>query len=348
MPQPRRPVSRRRPRAPRLVDAPERGVALTDPEDWRLSPETLSGWGVGLITARYLRSYFPDFWAAHVAQKPLTTSRLLGVVHAFLELGAANLLAIDTGHACSLRLGVPADEIHELVDGYRDEGGILWELTYNLWHWIYQPPVEVYGLDMDVLRVEWGGGRHHLTLALLWMLRQTTWQQLGLSRSELLAVRGGRRIAALPNLHPDVPMDALADALDWCWPLDGIDLDSWTLGGLVRLVCSQTHNEFADVSSAEANEDMAWWCEGIYDEPHRLFYEREKQRGARQLRAAYDALDRRVSREPQLLEIIARSIVQAAERVTAAHQMGRTLIELTEVAGRLDAPVPTKEEICAV
>lgn len=341
MPRSRRPHARRRPHAPRLV-APARGEGLADPDDWRIGdPESRSGWRVGLAAAGYLRQYFPAFWAAHVAQKPVTTARLLGVYHAFLELGHRELLAIDLGIPCPLQLGVKPVEILKLIDGYRDEGGILHTLTHELWHWVWQPPVETYGLEADELAQGWAGGRHRLCLALLWMVRQTAWQQLGLSASQIRGFRGGRQVVLLPNLHPDVPMEALADALTWTWNLPEVD-GEWDLGGILRLVCGATKNEFADISPTEARQDMAWWVEGIYDTPDRLAYERVKQQEARLLRRAYDALDKRVRREPPLLAHIADQIVTTAARVMAERGRGpgRPLIELTRPAG--------EEALCAV
>jgi hypothetical protein len=316
VPRPRRAGPRRRPHAPRLVDVDHR-EALADAEDPRLELEGLDGWHVGLLTASYLRFYFPAFWAAHVAPKPITTARLLGVVHAFIELADGELLAIDTDHYCPLDLGTARADIPELVDGYRDHGGILTTLANELWSWILRPPVVTYGLSTDGLGQDWQRGEHTLCLALAWMLRHTSWQVFGLRRDQLRGLPAGDRIARLPALPPQTPMDRLADACTWSCALPGVD-GPWRLGDVLRLVCSQAHNEFADYAPEEALQDMAWWCEGIYAEPGRLRYEQQKQRGARRLRAIYDALDARVRAEPRLLATLARAVLAAGEVVQTA------------------------------
>lgn len=88
MPAPRRPARRRQCRPSRLVSlAP--GSAPGIPALDALEGWEGDGWSIGLRAASYLRTYFSNFWVAHVAQKPLTTSRMLGAFHAFILAIAA-------------------------------------------------------------------------------------------------------------------------------------------------------------------------------------------------------------------------------------------------------------------
>lgn len=311
MPAPRCPSRRRSARPPRLVRP---GGSLDLFDDPRIGDDhAVQGWRVGLSTAGYLRHYFPAFWAQHAAPLPVTTARLIGCFHAFHELADRELLVLEEIHDWPFTR-VQDDEIPELVDSYRDHGGALYELGERLQFWVTQPPVRVYGLDGNAIGLQWRQGEDLLSLALSWMLRETAWG-FQLSADQLAATPFGQLVAGLPTLDARAPMDKVVDALTWSCPL--VTPAPWTLGVLLRYVAGQTHNEFADVSTDEALQDMAWWVEGIYDDPDRLAYECLKQRGARDLAAAYQALDAEVRRHPGLLRAIAGELVDAAYGLAA-------------------------------
>lgn len=314
MPAPRRPARRRQPRAARLVTV---GASLSQAEvEDGVDGWQFDGWSIGLLTASYLRHYFADFWAAHVAQKPLTTSRLLGAFHAWLILGHHHLLELDLFHHCPLNLELDEAEAPELVDGYRDEGGILYELANDLWRWAGDPPIQVYGLSRDMQHEQWRRGEDRLGLAIAFIHHRTTWSQgLWPMEAHLAALPPG-----LPDLDAQLTMPALADALTWSCPLDGVD-QPWTLGNLLRYAAGATHNHYADYAVDEVAGDGTWWARGVYDDPENLAREIQLQRGARHLSRVYEALAARVQAEPALLSEIGRQVAAAAVSLAPAEEV---------------------------
>lgn len=267
------------------------------------------GWRIGISAATYLRRYFPAFWATNVAQKALTTARLLGAFVAFLELSHRELLTLDIPEN-TLGLGeYDTEEIPELIDAWIDHGGIIDTLATG-GHWIFSPPVMTYGFDMDDLT----SSTHPLAMSLFWMLRRSSWSVISVGTPALC--RLGLR--AVPVV---TPMDALADVLTWQPP--GTDA---SLGSILRYVSGTTGNEFADVSPAETEQDMAWWCVEIFDVPARLALQRQRQREARELAGAYRALNAQVQADTGLMRQIGRRITMAVAMV--APEADKSLIHI--------------------
>lgn len=312
MPAPRRAARRRLARRPALV-GPALGGAIADllprdagDEEWGVTEA--DGWRSGLTALGYLRSYFPAFFAAHVAPQRLTTERLLGAAHAFLILGHRDLIALDLVHACPIDLEVDPAAAPSLIDGYRDEGGILTELGGAIARWLFDPPPLVYGTDPSAQHEAWRQRQDQLGVTLTCMLAKTSWAAAWPAAAYL------RGPADLPVLPAATDVRRLAEALTWSAPLDGV-AEPWRLGDLLRYLASTTGNEYADYCADELAEDGAWWLARVYDAPERLAYERERQRGARRLAATYAALSARCDVDAALLAAVVAQIAQAAETI---------------------------------
>lgn len=291
--------------------------------DWRLIPSWIDGWRMGLYAGDRLRDLFPAFFAEHVAGKTVTTSRMLGVAHAFLELAHRDILTLDLEYHCPIELATDQD-LAELVDDYRDEGGILDTLAYELGVWLSSPPIRVYGLEHRLGLAPCGGG---ILAHALWLMAVSTSWSIASTSQILRALPSGsqrRRLRELPQLPPTMDMNLLCDACAWSCDLAGVD-GPWRLGAIVRYVFSQVHNVYADVSPEELHADAVDYgifggagerWDGIWHSPH-LAVERAWQQGARRLRQIYAALDAAVSARPALLGEIIQALARDAQALGA-------------------------------
>lgn len=309
-----------RQRARRRLSHPLR---LVTPQIWpdtmplRWDEESVCGLSTGLEGARCLRRYFPEFYQQHVAQRTVTTARLLGVCHAFLELVHARLIRLDLDCSCPITLDESSDP-SDVIDDYRDEGGILpLTLGQELYWWFVYPPLQLYGLQTDSIASALGQGEDLLALAIWIICQKTAWSLAGFTPSWEQIERCGfsAEVTAvlyrLPALPQRAPMAEIAQRCHWGTLDLGPAVGPWSLGQVLAFCCRQTGNLFADNGPGEIETDELG-NEFLFDNPAWLRECAERQRQAQALRTVYDALDRRVRQQPRLLAKIARVLIAAA------------------------------------
>jgi hypothetical protein len=290
------------------------------PEDERLSLEEIDGWRAGLTIARQLRRQAPAVFAAHVAAAQATPAHLIAVLHILLAQQMQHL-AFDLFY-CPLDVQID-DDPAEVIDIYIDHGGALHDMANSLWHWAERPALHVYGHDLDSAWSLPGRAptRDVVAVALIHLLQHTSWQLR-------LPQRLPEAITRLRPLAAETQVGALCDALDWSCDLPEV-AGAWRLGDVIRYLCGQTGNAFADLAPGTFDPDMFWEFEGIWENPAQLAYEGQRQRGAQRLAAIYTALDARCMQEPALLQQIVRAIHRAAAQIDhAAPTPGATLLEI--------------------
>ncbi|NJM05419.1 hypothetical protein HC891_03190 [Candidatus Gracilibacteria bacterium] len=289
------------------------------PDDERLSLEEIDGWRAGLRIARQLQRQAPAVFAAHVAAAQATPARLIAVLHILLAQQMQQM-ALDLDY-CPLDVQID-DDPAEVIDIYVDHGGALDELANHLWHWADRPAPQVYGCDLDLAwRIfDRTPSSDYLAVVIVHLLQHTSWQLR-------LPQRIPETITRLRPLATETRVGMLCDALDWSCELPEVS-GVWRLGDVIRYVCGQTGNTYADLAPGTFDPDMFWEFEGIWENPVQLAYEVQRQQGAQRLAAVYQALDRRCTHEPALLPQIARAIHYAAQVAATAATPGATLLDI--------------------
>lgn len=288
--------------------------------------ESLDGWAMGLRVADWLRQYFPDFYGAHLASRTITTARLLGAVHAWLELANRELVTLDlTG--CPLDIQAEGDPA-AVIDSYRDEGGMLWELSAagGIRAWLEAPAPLVYGFDRDASIWSWEHAQHDALGAVLYQLTASThWAWGGTQAAPAWAF-------ALGQLDPDTDMEQLADTCTWSCPLPGVT--RWTLGQVLRYACRQTGNWYADTTLDEQRMDDEAGEYDLWDRPADVARIGAAQADARAVQAAYRALSAAMAQRPSLITAVAKQLIQTSRRLITGRP-SRTLVDSMAEAGVL-------------
>lgn len=161
-----RPSGRRRlRRACRLVNSA--GGIYKRPSP--IGPDASLGFEVGLTAVKQLRALFPDWYARHVARRPLTRSGLLAVACAFLALVNNELFEQEE----CIVLDVPANPLNALRYAEDDSDDPLLTLQ-EASYFLHQPHPYYYGVGMQVV-LEDERPQSMLTLALWHLCRETNW-----------------------------------------------------------------------------------------------------------------------------------------------------------------------------
>lgn len=269
---------------------------------------------IGLQAAGHLRSLFPDFYTAHVAQRLTTPRALLGVVQAFfslaqqkVELLLSDELDTDVQHPCAVL--DPGDDV--------DDAWAMCLLAQSAGHDVHEIWPVVYGLDLDHEELFSFGAVPPLVAVLCWILAaETSWALPFCSIDELIPVVQRqlyqcridpailRRLGTLPRLPPDMPMEQLCDALDTQPPVQGC-----ALGTIFRFCFHATGNQFADLSynvvTQMATSNLDWRSED-------LDLIGAQQRAARTIAAQYEQLNDAALRSVAVVEAIVERIVASA------------------------------------
>lgn len=317
-------------RTPRCFRASRRHV-LTE----RLSRGP-AAYAVGITAARLLHTHYPDFFAAHVADRRLTPQTMLGAAQAFFGFLTRE---IEIYEPFMMEYGRLYGDPRALLDYAADsDGAALDILADELCNLIDCPMITVYGLvgglfcvEAEVDDIAW----NVLVLGLCQIAEGTAWTIPDViafisENEEVPAV-----LETLPRLPARTPMGRLCVALDVAWQ----PTDLWPpLGSLMRFVFAQTGNEFADYATEEIMDmyESGNAITSLFDLD--LGMVAEEQRIAREWRRMYNALNDLVRDRPDLLTTIATAILAVAQTLQESPD-GTTDIPL-DTMPPLAAPSP--------
>jgi hypothetical protein len=272
---------------------------------------------VGLDASMELRRLFPDWYAAHVAHRPLTPSTLYGAARAFISLVERDMFPLRD----CWDLDIPRDPLTAFNHGETDDV-CLGSLIESAW-FLVQPHPLVCGVGVQLVSDYYVGELeiHFATLPVaLWHLFQKTNWGLGIDLDNVLErIDEDDRIAIL-GLTP-LPKGTRAEML--CAALG--EGDPKAEGTLVAYAFGRTLNVFADTSDLE--------IEYVYNGDSDLSWEEapgyvEEIREARLIEAAFDAWAENVKRDPEreLAALVKR--LQAAAKSLKPPRPAKPLIEI--------------------
>lgn len=316
-----RPTARRRGRRPlRLVGAAER-------PDVPLGEEAVYAVNNGLEAASYLRSYFPDFYRAHVERAPLHTGRLLGCCMALWQLTQLRGLALNwpaEGYGRSLEYDCRPDPAETFAAYEWASEEFLSELGY----FISQVRPRYYGLGVQIAIEQQISDP--LTL-LLWWLTQDTPLALGIDLYKYLQDVNVRLADEIMRLRPLPPVDDVREVLaavaaelpEGQGLARPVDLFLIAFGRTSNPLLNTNEDEIGQVHDGEAPDEWGW------DEIDRLA---ALSHEAEIVSDAYENISGQLTPEPagyRALRSLAARFYRAARRIRRrGRDPEKTLIQI--------------------
>lgn len=283
----------------------------------------------GLMYAQLLRAHFPEAYISLAADK-VSWSVLYGISGMFLTLAHQKLLALDfsvlarEGMGQTIKPSDPSWAMTSLLSspGARDR------LVNVFKSWLEFPLPRVYGLGRDLARIlplssyavyqgqlhhgvehGYNTSRHALTMLLWQLVSGGPWEVARVDDIQKFAAQLPIEdmVTAMrmqPPLAPETPMARLCARLDRDQP-HGIK----QLGGILAYTCGKTSNPYADWSPEEIRQRYDMAVDLDWRRSASAFAEeRQQQKAAKNLAAAYSRLDSRLYRSPELIGQLGQAI----------------------------------------
>ena len=311
MPPLRHALAGRRPRRRRVVTAAADAPVLIG-----MDAEELYGYAAGLQALPLLAQYEPAFFAAHVAELPITPPQLLGCGMAWLQLVGDRGLPL---RPLTDVMGMGEEIPHETtpLDTLLGFNGVMPELLQQLGRHLDRPLVSGVGYGMELL-LESGGTDDALALMLYHLYQDTSLSTGVKDAARALAAEGEDDdlvldIVRLKPLPAATDMRALAAALDLT-PF-GVP-PTVTTWNVLAYPVAQTDARYANVNDAEI--EMIWEGDDPTEGPDwdDLDDAIAEHRQARAIESAYSALAARVADAPRIGLQLYAAIWRAARSLT--------------------------------
>lgn len=311
----------------RLVNGPLGAIRRWSP----LGPEQAGTYDVALARARDLRTFFPDFYQLHFADRLLTPRALFAAVQCFLSLVNNELFEIE-----DYILDVPVDPLRALKyteDGSREP---LLELE-EVAGWLAQPQAVLYGIGVESM-LEEETPQQWLTLALWHLCRTTNWST-GVDVADVIGFSYmpadlAEWIVKLPVLPARTDMDQVVAA---------IKLPPWSdqdaFDELIAYPFARTDNPMANATNAEVEIVYGGQVSDTWDDARGIA---ENAAAAQALVKRYGAWANAVEADPRReLRALTKALHVAVEASALRKpQRAKTLLEVL-------ADIPQEEEVPA-
>lgn len=275
-------------------------------------------WHTGLLAAGMLRRDFPAFWATHVAHLPVSRDRLLAAGAALIRLISATVQFNDwfIDRVGEFGDGSPLDAInHPAPEDLMSGDG---EDTYDLLrNFILEPPLEVYGLDLNA-DDGYEFGQEHLAHALQWitMLEAYDYDQAVLAVGDTFA----EELIDLPRVDCRGEGDQLTQLCEALDDAEGLPryYGGVGLGTLLAYAHQRTDNWLANIGLNEAFDAQGYGAWDVSWEQMTVAEAAALQAQAEVYQQAYAALEQMTAKPIFLLDLsetIARVATAAGLRV---------------------------------
>lgn len=303
--------------------------------------DQLSAYEAAYDTTRLLHIYFPEAFAALVADKPVTNATIAKAMTLFLRLASENLIDIHLG---------ALEEIPHVGDiiftpnplDIIEHDDTNWNITPEeiglLAAWIENPMPLMYGINDDIHI------NNLLAVTLYYLVEETQFSRyLGMASSWIknLPERWHNYLKKLKQFEDGVDITCLYTCT-WSTELDGWG-DNWYIGELVAYILKDTHNEFADYHIYEIETEDSF--ENVFYNELAVYEIRDRQRDAQRLQDVYIELNRAILDQTDLLDAIVDALHEHMDICTRDYKpRSNRLVDLLSHIGYTEE----KEETFAI